>query len=156
MQEHGEAAVQEFYQYYPGLKSEFYNAQTINLEAVLHDADLVMVHEWNDHDLVKKIGALRKKSSFKLLFHDTHHRAVTERESMKAYDLSQYDGVLAFGNVITEIYKKKAGQNEPGPGTKPQTRVVLNPCLQPAMKATLFGSGTGAMTKGPKNFLNSS
>jgi spore maturation protein CgeB len=107
VQEHGEAAVQEFYQYYPGLKSEFYNAETINLEAVLHDADLVMVHEWNDHDLVKKIGALRKKSSFKLLFHDTHHRAVTERESMKAYDLSQYDGVLAFGNVITEIYKKE-------------------------------------------------
>jgi spore maturation protein CgeB len=26
---------------------------------------------------------------------------------MKAYDLSQYDGVLAFGNVITDIYLKE-------------------------------------------------
>jgi spore maturation protein CgeB len=56
---------------------------------------------------VKKIGEKRKQFSFKLLFHDTHHRAVTERESMKAYDLSHYDGVLAFGNVIRELYLKE-------------------------------------------------
>jgi spore maturation protein CgeB len=105
--EHGETAVEEFYQYYPGLQSLFYNAATIDLDTALHDSDLVIVHEWNEHGLVKKIGEQRKKAAFKLLFHDTHHRAVTERASMKAYDLSQYDGVLAFGNVITHIYLKE-------------------------------------------------
>jgi len=107
IQEHGEAAVQEFYNYYPLLRSISYNTNTINLDAVLKDADLVIVHEWNEHALVKKIGEKRKHYAFKLLFHDTHHRAVTERESMKAYDLSAYDGVLAFGGVIKDIYLKE-------------------------------------------------
>jgi spore maturation protein CgeB len=65
------------------------------------------VHEWNEHSFVKKIGDKRRGASFKLIFHDTHHRAVTERDSMKAYDLSNYDGVLAFGNMIKEIYLKE-------------------------------------------------
>jgi spore maturation protein CgeB len=107
IQEHGAAAVNEFYHYYPLLKSVQYNAATLDLDAVLENADLVIVHEWNEHTLVKKIGEKRKQFSFKLLFHDTHHRAVTERESMKAYDLSHYDGVLAFGNVIRELYLKE-------------------------------------------------
>jgi spore maturation protein CgeB len=107
IQEHGEEAVEEFYTYYPLLKSVQYNGATINLDQVLKDADLVIVHEWNEHGLVKKIGAKRKKFPFKLLFHDTHHRAVTERKSMKAYDLSAYDGVLAFGKVISDIYLKE-------------------------------------------------
>jgi spore maturation protein CgeB len=50
------------------------------------------------------VGEHRTKSNYKLLFHDTHHRAVTEKKSMAAYDLSYYDGVLAFGEVIRNIY----------------------------------------------------
>ena len=41
---------------------------------------------------------------YRLLFHDTHHRSVSDRSSMAAYDLSNYDGVLAFGNVIRDVY----------------------------------------------------
>ncbi|HEV7333603.1 MAG TPA: glycosyltransferase [Flavisolibacter sp.] len=107
MADYGEEAMQEFYTYYPQLKSVRYDAATLNLDEALHDADLVIVHEWNEHSLVKAIGKKRKQHRFKLLFHDTHHRAVTEEKSMKAYDLSNYDGVLAFGNVIKEIYLKR-------------------------------------------------
>jgi spore maturation protein CgeB len=42
-----------------------------------------------------------------VLFHDTHHRAVTEPESMAAYDLRHYDGVLAFGRAIQELYLER-------------------------------------------------
>jgi spore maturation protein CgeB len=105
--DYGEEAVEEFYDYYPLLSSIQYNPESINLDAVLKNADLVIVHEWSDHSLVKAIGEKRKKYSFKLLFHDTHHRAVSERQSMQAYDLSQFDGVLAYGNVIKEIYLKE-------------------------------------------------
>jgi spore maturation protein CgeB len=66
--------------------------------------NLVIVHEWSDHGLVARIGEHRSRHGYKLLFHDTHHRAVTERSSMANYDLSHYDGVLAFGNVIRDIY----------------------------------------------------
>ena len=107
IKEHGQEAVQEFYEYYPLLKSVQYNRETINLGTVLKNADVVIVHEWNEHELVRKIGEQRKNLPFKLLFHDTHHRAVTERESMKAYDLSAYDGVLAFGAMIRDIYIKE-------------------------------------------------
>jgi spore maturation protein CgeB len=103
----GKKVLEEFNNYYPELKTKFYSLKHINLDNILYDADLVLVHEWNDHELVKKIGEKRKKYSFKLLFHDTHHRAVTEREKMKAYDLSNYDGVLAFGELIKDIYLKE-------------------------------------------------
>lgn len=112
VKEHGEEAIKDFYKYYPLLKSIQYNAATINLDAVLENADLVIVHEWNEHDLVKKIGEKRKKFPFKLLFHDTHHRAATETASMKAYDLSAYDGVLAYGAVISNIYLKERWTNK--------------------------------------------
>lgn len=105
--DYGEEAVQAFYDYYPLLKSIQYNPEDIDLDKVLADADLVIVHEWSEHTLVKKIGEKRKKYPFKLLFHDTHHRAVSEKSSMSAYDLTNYDGVLAFGNVIKDIYLKE-------------------------------------------------
>jgi spore maturation protein CgeB len=40
-----------------------------------------------------------------LLFHDTHHRAVSEPEAIRAFDLSGYDGVLAFGETLAEAYR---------------------------------------------------
>ncbi|ALI98293.1 CgeB family protein [Rufibacter tibetensis] len=102
--QYGEEKIEELHQYYPGLDTNFYELDTLNLDEVLAGADLVLVHEWNDHDLVRLVGEHRSKNNYRLLFHDTHHRAVTERESMAAYDLSHYDGVLAFGNVIKELY----------------------------------------------------
>ena len=102
---YGKEKLEELKEYYPNIKTNFYTLENLNLDKVLADADLVLVHEWNEHELVKRIGEHRaKKGHYKLLFHDTHHRAVTDRESMAKYDLSHYDGVLAFGNVIRDLY----------------------------------------------------
>jgi len=106
VKEHGDKVVDEFYEYYPLLRSIPYD-KDVDLKKSLKDVDLVIVHEWNDHQLVNAIGELRSKSHFRLLFHDTHHRAVTERESMEQYNLANYDGVLAYGNVIRDIYLKE-------------------------------------------------
>jgi spore maturation protein CgeB len=108
IQGHGESFLQEFQQTYPQLKSIFYELDQINLHDLLKDQDLVIVHEWSEHQLVKQVGEYRAQADhFKLLFHDTHHRAVTEKSSMAQYDLRYYDGVLAFGNVIRDIYLKE-------------------------------------------------
>jgi spore maturation protein CgeB len=104
--ENGKQVVEEFYEYYPLLKSISYD-DTLNLDEALKDADLVIVHEWNEHKLVKAIGEKKKQYSFKLLFHDTHHRAITDSKGISDYDLSNYDGVLAFGKVISDIYLQK-------------------------------------------------
>ncbi|HEX3443772.1 MAG TPA: glycosyltransferase, partial [Chthoniobacterales bacterium] len=50
------------------------------------------------------IGAERQRGNFALFFHDTHHRAVTARKQMEAFDLRCYDGVLAYGRVLTNLY----------------------------------------------------
>ncbi len=102
--EYGEEIINEFHEYYPWLESNLYREENINLDEILSGADLVIVHEWNSPKLVKQIGEKKKKGDFKLLFHDTHHRAVTNREAIKKYDLSNYEGVLAFGEIIKEIY----------------------------------------------------
>jgi spore maturation protein CgeB len=106
--EHGEAAVAGFKRAYPMLHSTFYDLGTLDLRAVLKGADIVIVHEWNAHELVRRVGEHRKAdSSFRLFFHDTHHRSVTEPESMAAYDLRHYDGVLAYGRVIRNLYLQR-------------------------------------------------
>jgi spore maturation protein CgeB len=107
LKDYGEEAVEEFYNYYPLLKSIPYNPAKVDLDAIVRDADLVIVHEWSEPALVKAIGEKRKRYPFRLLFHDTHHRSITERKAMEAYDLRYYDGVLAYGNVIRDIYLKE-------------------------------------------------
>jgi spore maturation protein CgeB len=103
--EHGAPAIARFHQAYPDLSSRRYRLETLQLERELEGADLVLVHEWNDHALVDAIGRRRASAGgFHLLFHDTHHRSVTAPESMAAYQLEHYDGVLAFGEVIRQRY----------------------------------------------------
>ncbi|MDO8684986.1 MAG: glycosyltransferase [Armatimonadota bacterium] len=106
--EHGTGAIEGFHAAYPGLKSELYNLETLDLDSVLDGANLVIVHERNESELVARIGQQRARGGrFKLLFHDTSHRAVTDPASMAGYDLSNYDGVLAFGNMIRHTYLKR-------------------------------------------------
>ena len=105
--EHGEPPLHDFARAYPQLSSRRYRADTLDLHAALDAADLVLVHEWSDHQLVRRIGLHRQANpGYRLLFHDTHHRSVTEPQSMAAYDLRHYDGVLAFGSVIRDLYRR--------------------------------------------------
>jgi spore maturation protein CgeB len=107
LEERGEQVYSDFFQNYPGLTPEFYDPAEPELETFLREADLVLVHEWNDHRLVQQLGQLKSTYGYTLLFHDTHHRSVTDEAGMANYDLSRYDGVLAYGNVIRSIYLKK-------------------------------------------------
>jgi spore maturation protein CgeB len=105
--EHGEKPIKMFHEAYPFLESRPYDLDFPDLGRVLSESDLVIVHEWNDHSLVKRIGEHRaRRKNFKLLFHDTHHRIVTDRRSMDAYDLRHYDGVLAYGNILADLYRQ--------------------------------------------------
>ena len=113
--DHGLAAVKEYQARFPDLPAKFYDPTYERfdgepLEAVLDRADAVLMHEWNHPAFVARLGRHRTArgdggSGFRLLFHDTHHRAATAPAEMGKYDLSGYDGVLAFGRVIAELYK---------------------------------------------------
>jgi spore maturation protein CgeB len=103
--EHGEAPIAEFHQRYPQLRSTRYTLDALDFDEILAGADLVMVHEWNEPALVRRVGEHRSRAGgYRLFFHDTHHRAITSPDAMQAYDLSHYDGVLAYGEVLRQIY----------------------------------------------------
>jgi spore maturation protein CgeB len=103
---YGEGPLQRFREIYPGLEPTRYDLARLDLDEALTNADIVIVHEWNDHDLVRRIGEHRSRNrNYRLFFHDTHHRMVTAPESMAAYELSNYDGVLAYGNILSELHE---------------------------------------------------
>ncbi|MDB4934469.1 MAG: hypothetical protein JWP87_1441 [Labilithrix sp.] len=107
--DHGEEALYHAQRRYPQVVPRRYDAASLDLDEALDGADLVLVHEWNAHELVARIGAHRRQggSRYRLLFHDTHHRSVTDERTMAAYDLSGYDGVLAFGAAVRDQYTRK-------------------------------------------------
>jgi spore maturation protein CgeB len=108
MAEHGEAPLAAFAEAYPLLRSTSYDERSLDIKAALRGADVAIVHEWNSHDLVRRIGAYRASHpELQLYFHDTHHRSATDPESMGAYDLRDYDAVLAYGGVIRDLYLRK-------------------------------------------------
>jgi spore maturation protein CgeB len=96
--------VSEYKRKFPNQKVNFYREDCFSPN-MLNDADLVIVHEWNSPEVIRKIGTHHKLyGNYVLLFHDTHHRSVTDHENMERIDLSGYDGVLAFGDIIKNIY----------------------------------------------------
>ena len=104
--DHGEKGLQAFRHGYPELSSRTYSRAEEGA-AQAWGADLVIVHEWNDPELVAAVGRLRSRGGrFTLLFHDTHHRAVSAPHEMRAYDLNAYDGVLAFGRTLADVYER--------------------------------------------------
>jgi spore maturation protein CgeB len=105
IKDHGAEKLDEFRRYYPSLSPQFYNpSKQLNYEAIFKHTDLVIVHEWNNPQMVANIGKQKEKFGFKLLFHDTHHRAASAPEEMGKYDFSNYDAALVFGEVIKKIY----------------------------------------------------
>lgn len=108
VRDHGAAALEMAQAVYPAVRPHRYLSPTLDVDAALDGAELVLVHEWTDPELVARIGARRRAGArFKLLFHDTHHRAVTAPGEMARFDLSAFDGVLAFGAALAEVYERR-------------------------------------------------
>lgn len=91
---------------YPGLSSRAYDPATLDLDEALDGVDVVIAHEWNDPGFIARLGRHRRGRDFRLLFHDTHHRSVSD-PAMAAYDLRHFDGVLAYGEIIRRLYLEK-------------------------------------------------
>lgn len=101
----GDRAISKFAATFPEIAVERYGADP-DLDRLLDGADVVIVHEWTDPALVAAIGVKRRIGGrFILLFHDTHHRAVSAESQMAALALDNYDAVLAFGAVLSETYR---------------------------------------------------
>jgi spore maturation protein CgeB len=104
----GAAALAEASRLVPGVELLTYGLGTLDVDAAVDGADVAIVHEWSDPALVAAVGARRiRGGGFQLLFHDTHHRAVTAPDELERLPLNGYDGVLAFGEVLSEVYLRR-------------------------------------------------
>ena len=75
----------------------------------LQSIDVVILHEWNPVSLAELLLELRQDLGFTLLFHDTHHRASSSPEAFSQLRLSEFDGVLAFGKALEDVYRQRFG-----------------------------------------------
>lgn len=104
LRDQGPAALERFADDFPDLVFQCYGSEFSHAAAVAR-ADVVVVHEWTDPALIAELGRLRcVGGDFALLFHDTHHRAVSEREAIEVLKLADYDAVLAFGDTLRARY----------------------------------------------------
>src|SRR5436309_9833091 len=65
---------------FPELDVRFYSTAKGFREFLEHElagADVVVIHEWNSPEVVNAILELEHRFWFRVLFHDTHHRAYT-------------------------------------------------------------------------------
>jgi spore maturation protein CgeB len=106
LHDHGPAGLAEFTAAFPDLAPHAHFLRP-DLDTMLDGADVVLMHEWNDPALIAAVGRRRRAGGrFVLLFHDTHHRAVSDPGAIARLDLSDYDAVLAFGAVLADIYRQ--------------------------------------------------
>jgi spore maturation protein CgeB len=154
---YGHAPEDEFTRAFPQLSSTRYELDALDLDAVLEGAELVLVHEWNDPSLVRRVGAHRARTGgYRLLFHDTHHRAVTRPREMARYDLGAYDGVLAFGAVIRDLYLARGWAERAWTWHEAADTRVFRPLpdVQPERDLVWIGNwGDGERTRELREFL---
>jgi spore maturation protein CgeB len=104
---HGVSALEAFRREFPELNARTYGVE-FDHSAAVSDADVVLVHEWTDPQLIAQLGRIRRDGGrFTLLFHDTHHRAVSDEASIADLALQDYDAVLAFGEILRQRYLKR-------------------------------------------------
>ena len=140
--EHGMGPVREFHRAFPDLESREYDLETLDLGRELDGADLVIVHEWNDPSLVQRVGRHRARhGGYRLLFHDTHHRASTAPAEMERFDLCDYDGVLAYGEVIRHIYLERGWAARAWTWHEAADTRVFHPLPKPEPEADLVWIG---------------
>lgn len=107
-----EAAVAQFRSSFPELLVHTFKNDSSFFqfaESELRGADVVLVHEWNPPEVVNTILSLRRTLGFRVLFHDTHHRAYSNPKELLKLDLHKFDGILAFGEPIRRIYRDGFG-----------------------------------------------
>ncbi|MCO5733267.1 glycosyltransferase [Rhizobium sp. SSA_523] len=103
LKDQGEQAIHAFGVRFPDLSSKSYD-DGFDHEAAVADADVVIVHEWTDPALIERLGKARRSAAFTLIFHDTHHRAVSVEHEIAGLHLDDYDLVLAFGETLRQRY----------------------------------------------------
>lgn len=109
----GESSLREFAVVYPELHVKLYDPEARDAKAYwrreLRDFDVVILHEWNPPSLAHLLLELRDERGFRLLLHDTHHRASSSPEQIRLFGTDRFDGVIVFGEALRKVYCDRFG-----------------------------------------------
>lgn len=109
---HGIDAVVECARIYPEIGIRSYDPESAGLseqlEPVIRNADVLVVHEWNDPRTVALLRTLACSGTV-LLFHDTHHRARSKPAEIRRLESSAFDGALLFDDALRKLYRTRFG-----------------------------------------------
>jgi len=110
----GGESLRQFTDTYPDLHINAYRTSELTdpgaaqqWREALRGTDIVILHEWNPPELAHLLLQLRHEVGFRLLFHDTHHRASSSPEQIRLFGTDRFDGVLAFGEALRAIYRDR-------------------------------------------------
>jgi spore maturation protein CgeB len=110
----GNDSLRQFEEVYPDLRVSTYGAADVRSlgnghrwREALRETEIVILHEWNPPELAHCLLEAREELGYKLLFHDTHHRASSSPEQIRLFGTDRFDGVLAFGEALRKIYQER-------------------------------------------------
>ena len=126
--------------------------------------DVVVLHEWPavEHPaLLQLLLRLRRTCGYRLLFHDTHYRVLTQPVRIARLGLERCDAILAFSPSLAAAYRERLGL---GPERVHVVHEAADDALfrplparpAPAPRTTPSSSATGAARTGPASCAPSS
>ena len=127
----GARSLQQFTRSYPELHVSTYGPDLPELSfwrGALRECDIVLFHEWNSPALAQQLLEIREEIGFRLLFHDTHHRAASSAEQVQLFGIDRFDGVIAFGEALRSIYASRFGINRAWTLHEAADTRVFHPC----------------------------
>src|SRR5438552_11711419 len=82
-------AIEAFTNDFPDLRFERYALDRFPdwVHARLTDADMILVHEWNDPRVIHLVGEVAQQMGVPAYFHDTHYRVVLDEPHRAALGL---------------------------------------------------------------------
>jgi DNA-binding transcriptional LysR family regulator len=98
-------AVAQFREAFPDLAFEAYQRDDAErfLRQRLAHADVAIVNEWNEPDVVRLIGRLCRELGVTALFHDTHYRVVLDADYRGRLSPSMAERYRALGFVNVSV-----------------------------------------------------
>ena len=107
-------AIRRFEVAFPDLRYARYDLGP-GLEGWLRDrlagADVAIVHEWNEPEVIDLLARLCGQLGVRALFHDTHYRVVLDREYRQRLGLERFDEILAYSPSVAERHLELGFRN---------------------------------------------
>lgn len=109
----GKDSLKQFAEVYPELQISEYETASVAYgnawREALEGVDIVVVHEWNRPALAHTLLEMRVEMGYRILFHDTHHRALSSPKQIQMFGVDRFNGVLVFGEVLRSVYREQFG-----------------------------------------------